>query len=69
MNALKLIKAAIALYEAPSLATALALTEAVFEAVLPFIPHEQIAASLDDAARRRADAIADVAEDLKFPNG
>lgn len=38
----------------------------IVEFLLPFVPHEQLAAELTAAGKAQADAIADVAEDVKF---
>lgn len=66
MDIVRIIKAAVLAYENPSPLTFAQLFGAVVEVALPFIPHEQLASALDDAARKRVDAIADAAEDLKF---
>lgn len=64
---LSLLSLALNFYKTPSVANGLALFVGVVEEVLPFLPHDQLKAALDDSARKRADAIADAAEELKFP--
>jgi hypothetical protein len=66
MNFARIIKAAVAMYEAPTPLNALELVVAVLEEVLPFLPDDALKPLLDDAARRRADAIADAAQAAKF---
>lgn len=66
MNLMRMLKAAIAMYEAPTPLSALELVVAVLEEVLPFLPDDALKPLLDDAARRRADAIADAAQAAKF---
>lgn len=63
---INLLSLALNFYKAPSVETGLELFVGVIEEVLPFLPHEQLRAALDDSARKRADAAADVAEALKF---
>lgn len=62
----RVVKAALALFVAPSPITALALFVSVAEAALPFIPTEDLKSALTESARKRADAIADAAEAAKF---
>lgn len=66
MNLSRLIKAALALYETPSPVTALDAVVVLLEEALPFLPDDALKPLLDDAARRRADAIADAAQAAKF---
>lgn len=63
---LNLFALAVAFYKAPTVESGLELFVGVVEEVLPFLPHDQLKAALDDNARKRADAAADIAEDLKF---
>lgn len=50
----------------PSTETGLSLFVAIAEEVLPFLPHAALQAALTDTARAQADAIANLAEDVKF---
>lgn len=63
---LNLLSLSLAFYKSPTVETGLELFVGVVEEVLPFLPHDQLKAALDDNARKRADAAADVAEALKF---
>ncbi len=40
---------------------------ALISLILDLVPHEEARVYLDDAARKRADKAADLAEDVKFP--
>lgn len=66
MNFARIIEAAVAMYRGPSVVNALELVVAVLEEVLPYLPDDSLKPFLDDAARRRADAIADAAQAAKF---
>jgi len=66
MNIIRDIKAVADFAENPGVGTGLALFVAIAEEVLPFLPHDTLQTALTSAARRRADAEADLAEDVKF---
>jgi len=62
----RLVRATAAFAEAPSVPTGLALFGAVADCVLSVVPVEALRDHLDDAGRRRADAIGDAARIAKF---
>lgn len=63
---LRLVRAGAAMVESPSVGNGISLFVAAAEAALTFIPHEELRGHLDDAARRRADMIGDMARIAKF---
>lgn len=62
----RLVRSAAVFAESPSVGTGLALFGAVTDCVLTLVPAEQLRDHLDDAGRRRADAIGDAARIAKF---
>lgn len=62
---LRLLKAVLDFANNPNVGTGLSLLEVVFEETADFIPVDSLRSSVDDAARKRAEKLADTLEDLK----
>jgi hypothetical protein len=62
---LRLLRAVLDFANTPNVGTGLALLEVVFEETADLIPVDSLRASVDDAARKRAEKFADTLEDLK----
>lgn len=62
----RLVRAAAAMAESPSIGNGISLFVAAVDCAIPFIPVEQLRDHLDEAGRRRADAIGDAARIAKF---